>query len=61
VPARPGRALLVTTLLRMAPIFPVSNLAVALAHYGRLGSPPASMPMAATVTRPAPASNSTSV
>ena len=25
------------TLLRMAPIFPVSELAVSLAHYGRLG------------------------
>jgi predicted enzyme related to lactoylglutathione lyase len=28
---------LVATLLRMAPIFPVSDLAVSLAHYGRLG------------------------
>jgi predicted enzyme related to lactoylglutathione lyase len=28
---------LMATLLRMAPIFPVSDLAVSFAHYGRLG------------------------
>ena len=39
MPARPGRALLGATLLRMARIFPVSNPALALAHYGRLGFP----------------------